>query len=256
MNEMRLGLQMYTMRPHTRTREETAATLEKVAALGYRAVQVQPDCCPLPLEEIGELARALGLTICATHVANDWIFEDTPAVIKAHKTIGCDYVGIGAMDERYAASAEGFAEFARRYNKAGRMIAEHGKRLIYHNHQFEFRKFGDRLGMDILIDEFDPSVCFELDTYWAQTGGADPTAWIRKLAGRMPVVHFKDMALDAELRQVFAPVGEGNMNWPGIIAACRDAAVSWCVVEQDSCSRSEFESVESSLRYLNALGLR
>ncbi|MDP3178162.1 MAG: sugar phosphate isomerase/epimerase [Spirochaetaceae bacterium] len=255
MGTMRLGLQMYTMRPHTRTREETEATLKEVAAMGYRAVQVQPDCCPLALEEIGELARSCGLSICATHVSTDWIFQDTSAVIKAHKAIGCDCVGIGAMDERYADSGAGFVEFARRYNQAGRMIADHGQRLIYHNHQFEFRRYDGRLGMEILIDEFDPSISFELDTYWAQTGGADPTVWIRKLAGRLPVVHFKDMSLEEGNRQVFAPVGEGNMNWSGIIAACREAGVSWCVVEQDTCARSAFDCVRSSREYLNGLGL-
>jgi sugar phosphate isomerase/epimerase len=109
--------------------------------------------------------------------------------------------------------------------------------------------------MEILIDKFNPAIDFELDTYWAQAGGADPAMWIRKLAGRVPIVHFKDMALNEKWQPVFAPVGEGNLNWPGILSACRDAGVDWCVVEQDTCEGDVFESVETSLKNLRGLGL-
>ncbi len=34
---------------------------------------------------------------------------------------------------------------------------------------------------------------FEIDTYWITHGGGDPAAWIDKVAGRIPCVHFKDM---------------------------------------------------------------
>lgn len=255
MPKMKLGLQMYTMRPHTRTAPDTEETLRRVAAMGYGAVQVQPDCCALKLSECGALARELGLAVCATHVSDRWILNDTDAVIRAHKDLGCDIVGIGEMPEQYWGSAEGFARFAREFRPAARELASAGLRLIYHNHHFEFIRYGGKVGMDILLEEFDPAMCIELDTYWAQAGGADPAAWVKKLAGRLPIVHFKDMALDERWKQVYAPVGEGNLNWPGIVAACREAQVEWCVVEQDECARSAFECVETSLRYLREMGV-
>lgn len=255
MSELKIGLQFWTMRGHSRSREETLATLARIKDMGYRAIQVQPDRRSLSLAEYGQAARELGLAICASHVSYDWILKETDKVIQAHLDAGCPIIGIGEMPEQFWGSATGFAEFARSCNQAARTIKASGLQLIYHNHQFEFLKYGGKLGMDILREEFDPAVDFELDTYWAQTGGADPMQWIRKLGGRLPIVHFKDMALDEKWVQVFAPVGEGNMNWPAIIDACRDAGTTWCVVEQDTCRGSAFDCVASSLHYLQGLGL-
>ena len=104
--------------------------------------------------------------------------------------------------------------------------------------------------MDILLEKSDPKYFdFELDTYWIQAGGADPVEWIRKVEGRMEVIHLKDMAiLDNE--QVFAEIGEGNLDWPRIFQACRDIGVKWYAVEQDSCLRDPFESLAISFRYI------
>ena len=56
----------------------------------------------------------------------------------------------------------------------------------------------------------------EIDTYWIQHGGGDPAAWIEKVAGRIPCVHLKDMAMGADGQQLMAEVGEGNLNWAAI----------------------------------------
>jgi len=65
----------------------------------------------------------------------------------------------------------------------------------------------------------------------------------------MQVVHLKDMAI-VNRKQIFAEIGEGNMNYKEIINVCRETGVEWFVVEQDVCRRDPFESLEISLRYL------
>jgi sugar phosphate isomerase/epimerase len=69
------------------------------------------------------------------------------------------------------------------------------------------------------------------------------------------LVHLKDMAVQANT-PIMAEVGEGNMNWESILAACQEAGVLWYIVEQDTCQRDPFESLGISLRNLRALGLR
>jgi sugar phosphate isomerase/epimerase len=70
----------------------------------------------------------------------------------------------------------------------------------------------------------------------------------------MQVVHLKDMAI-VENNQVFAEIGEGNLNWPAILQACRDSGVEWYVVEQDTCLRDPFESLAISYSYLQKLAI-
>ncbi|WP_231571708.1 sugar phosphate isomerase/epimerase family protein [Gordoniibacillus kamchatkensis] len=69
---------------------------------------------------------------------------------------------------------------------------------------------------------------------------------------RMKVVHLKDMAIVGD-QQVFAEIGEGNLNWPAILEACEETGVEWYVVEQDVCRRDPFESLAISYRALAKL---
>ena len=56
-------------------------------------------------------------------------------------------------------------------------------------------------------------------------------------------------------QQAMAEVGEGNMNFESIVAACQRIGVEWYAVEQDICQRDPFESLAISFRNLRAMGL-
>ena len=47
-----------------------------------------------------------------------------------------------------------------------------------------------------------------------------------------------------------APVGEGNLDWDGIIPACVAAGVEWYAVEQDDYLSDPFDCLRSSYEYL------
>ena len=99
-----------------------------------------------------------------------------------------------------------------------------------------------------------PVFWYCLDTHWLQSGGKNPPDYIRKAKGRMSVVHFKDYKIVGgadPIEQVckdFAEVGEGNLNWPAIIEACREVGVEAVIVEQDVCPRDPFRLPEDRLR--------
>jgi sugar phosphate isomerase/epimerase len=52
---------------------------------------------------------------------------------------------------------------------------------------------------------------------------------------------------------VMAPVGEGNLNWDGILPALDKAGTKWFIVEQDDCRRDPFDCLASSFDYLSHL---
>ena len=79
--------------------------------------------------------------------------------------------------------------------------------------------------------------------------------YLRRLKDRMHIVHLKDLAMRGG-EQLFAEVGEGNLEWPQILEACQEADIEWYLVEQDTCQGDPFESLGISLRNLNRLGLK
>ena len=92
---------------------------------------------------------------------------------------------------------------------------------------------------------------FTLDTYWVQAGGGDPIWWINYLKGRVPCVHLKDMAYGRKMMVV----GEGNMNFEGILKSCVDAGTEYALVEQDDCNgENPFDCLKRSYEYLKSRG--
>jgi len=251
-----LGAQLFTLREFCKTPEDIANTFKKVKEIGYDAVQVS-GMGPIEPKKLKEIVDREELIICATHIPFPRLLNDIDKVIEEHKLWNCKYVGVGSMPQEYQGNADGYKRFAEDGSKVARTLADNGLKFIYHNHNFEFEKFNGKIGIQILLDECDREVFdFEIDTYWVQAGAANPIDWIKKVKGNMKVVHFKDMAINNEGKQIMAEVGEGNLNWPAIIDACKEIGVEWNVVEQDVCQRDPFESLAISLKNLKALGLK
>lgn len=251
-----IGAQLYTVREFTRTPEDIRKTLEKIAQIGYEAVQLSA-LGPIDPQELRKICDDNGLTICSTHISFERMRDDLPRVIEEHQIYGCKYPGVGGMGAPYPRTAAGFRQFCQDATEVGRRLHDAGMTFIYHNHSFEFQHFGEERGMDILFTESDPVYFqFELDTYWVQHGGASPVAWIKKCAGRLPVIHLKDMRIRDDGTHIFCEVGRGNLDWPGILEACRQAGVFWYLVEQDTCEGDPFDSLKISLENLKAMGLQ
>jgi sugar phosphate isomerase/epimerase len=257
MEQSRLAAQLYTVREFTQTAEDFAASMKKIRDIGYTAVQVSA-IGPIPDAEVKAIIDDVGLMICITHVRPvDALWNNLEAVIKQHHLWNCKHVAIASMPEQFREEGEdGFKQFAQEASQIGEKLHKAGLTLSYHNHSFEFVRFGKRTGLDIIYEESDPRFLQAvLDTYWIQHGGADPIAWIKRMKRRMPVFHLKDMVIIDE-KQAIAEVGEGNLNWPAILQACRDAEVEWYAVEQDVCRRDPFESLKISYENLKVMGLQ
>lgn len=248
----RIALQLYTLRDFTKTPADIAQTLSRVRKVGYDAVQLSALGAIDP-QELDRILRGEGLTVAATHVSLDRLENETAAVIDEHRLWGCRYIAVGGFFQKQYASADWFA-FAQRYNRIAQKFSSSGISLGYHNHSHELARFDGVTALQILLDQLDPAVWFELDTYWLAHGGADPVQWIDRCAGRTPCIHLKDMGINPDRTQLMAEVGEGNLNWTAILSACRRASVEWLIIEQDTCYRDPFESVAISLRNLKAFG--
>ena len=260
MPDTQLAAQLYTIRDFIKTRADFEASMVKIRAIGYRAVQTSA-LGDIPDVTVKRIVDDNGLTICNTHIAYDDLLDNIDAVVAQHQLWDCRHVAIGSMPAEFRASEDGFRRFAEIASRIGEKLAAADLSFSYHNHSFEFVKFGGRSGLELLFDESDSRYLqAELDTYWVQHGGADPVEWIERVTERMPVVHLKDMVMlpdeaDGRPQQAMAEIGEGNLNFAGILAACERAGVEWYAVEQDFCQRDPFESLAISYRNLRALGL-
>ncbi len=253
MGDSVIGAQLFTVREFTQTPADIAKTIKKLSKIGYKAVQVS-GAGPMDPKELRRILDGEGVKCAATHVGFEQLRDNLDKVAEEHAILGCTYPAIGGMPGEYR-SGDGYLRFAKDASKVADNMARRGLTFGYHNHSFELEKFGGRAGLDILIAESSKAVTFEIDTFWIQHGGGDPVAWINKVKGRIPLLHLKDMGI-VNGQQVMTEVGEGNLEWPAILEAAREAGTIWYLVEQDTCQRDPFESLAISLKNLKAMGLR
>lgn len=245
---MQIGAQLYTVRDYMKDTDALAETLKKIADIGYRTVQVSAACPYDPAWMRDRLAEN-GLACVLTHTACDRLLAEPATVAAEHAVFGCKYIGIGWYD----IAREGLDDFVARFAPVGRTLYERGAQLMYHNHDMEFVRFGDSVLLQQLAERFAPEeLGITLDTYWVQYGGGDPSDWLRRLRGRTPCIHLKDMGHGHTMQ----PVGSGNMNFDGILAAAEETGVQYALVEQDDCNGEDpFACLARSFAYLHACGL-
>ncbi len=247
--------QLYTVREYCQDIQGVANTLEKVADIGYSAIQISGfgDVDP---KEVAKIAKDNGLTIASSHTSWDRFLNELDAVIEEHLIWECKHPAIGGLFRGYD-GPDGVKKFLDELAPVAEKLAEHDMDFSYHNHNHEFVKYDGVTWLEMLYDWGDPNILkAEIDTYWVQAGGADPAYWVKKCAGREPLLHLKDMAVTEEREQRFAEIGEGNLNWPRILDAAQEGGVEWYCVEQDQCYEHDpFESLAISYRNLNEMGL-
>ncbi len=250
----RIGAQLFTLREFCKTMPDVTNTLKKVAAIGYPGVQIS-GFGPVDPKEVAKVLTDTGLICAATHVGWPRFQNELDAVIEEHKMWGCTHAAIGGLPGEYR-SADGVKRFADEIGPIAEKLAAAGMDFSYHNHNHELVKYGEKTWLEMLYEQISPKVLkAEIDTYWIVAGGGDPVVWIRKMFGRQPLLHLKDMAISPEREQRFAEIGEGNLNWQAILQAARESGVEWLLVEQDQCyGRDPFESLAISYRNLRAMG--
>jgi sugar phosphate isomerase/epimerase len=254
-SESAVSAEIYTVQEFIRTPSDFARSLRKIRSIGYRAIEIS-DLGHIPTDTVKTILDDMDLVVSGCHYDLDQYLTRLDSIIDECRAWNCGHLLLTMIPESYALlGAGGYSRFIEEICPIGEKIHEAGLTLSYHNHNYEFARFDGRTGLDWILEETQTHhIGMQIDTYWVQMGGGDPIQWIRKSAGRMPAVHLKDFAVDM-WTPIFAELGQGNLDWPGIIQACREADVAWYVVEQDSCRRDPFESLKISYEFLNTFGL-
>lgn len=270
MKKVKIGYQLYSARADVQ--KDMEKVLRELKALGYDGVEFA-GFFGKTAAEIRAMLAETGLEGVSSHVPLADIEKDMFGVIAYHQAIGCKYIAVPYLDNAHRPGAPGFARVIRLIARFGALCREAGIQLLYHNHDFEFVPLSGQYGLDFLYDAVDEALLkTEVDVCWAKYAGADPAEYLRKYAGRAPVVHMKDFVgtrgdgtpygLIGQAKQAdavqfeYRPVGYGCQDVKGVAEAALDAGAEWLVVEQDEWyDRAPMELAKMSIDTLKKLEL-
>ena len=253
---MKVVAQLYNCREFTKTPEDIKTTLGKTKAMGFDVIQIS-GFGPCDPDLLNSWLKELVLEVCLTHTPWPRLSspEELKKVIAEHKKMNCPIIGLGSRPgDVFPNTYEGWTDFIKKANEITRQIKSEGLDFSYHNHDFEYEKWNGVRAIDRIIEEI-PDMLFTLDTFWVQAGGANPLTYIKKLKGRIKVIHFKDFRIVDRTRQ-FAEIGLGNLEWDEIIPLCNSIGIPYAAIEQDrDWLVDPFDSLAISRKFLLGKGL-
>ena len=243
MTDLPIGLQTYTVRNEMKA--DLEGTLRQLAEMGYDGVETAGGTSGLPLST-RPLLDELGLGVFGIHAGLPDLEEKFEELVEYCRALGTEYVSVAYTSPEVHSDVPALAE---RLNGLGHRLRQEGLTLSYHNHAMELEPYDGTTILAGLLDATDPdAVMAELDVCWVKAGGADPAEYIRRYAGRVPLVHMKDMTPEGEP----ADVGDGVLDMPAILRAAVESGARYLIAENDN-PPAPMESARRSLEKLRAL---
>ena len=250
-----LGVQLYTVREQAES--DLGAVLAHISMIGYTEVETYWNVYTHPAKKLRSMIVDNGLSVPSGHFNYDGL--DTK--LDYAKELGVQYVICPMLPKDMWTSADGFKKAAAQFNIWGERVQKLGMQFGFHNHNYEFQKFGNTTGFDILTQNADPKlVCLEMDCYWITQAGQDPVAMLKKYGSRIQLLHLKDRVAGFPTTQMLGPdaehtteVGSGTIDWKAVITTAEQKGVKQYFVERDNGSTPAFESLRRSYQYLYEL---
>lgn len=286
-----IGIQLYTLaKPLS---DDFTGTIQKLAEFGYKNLEfagpyyfsTEEEIKNNPLvsmmglsgygyhghtpKEIRSMLDDLGLVSRSVHISDASLKHSMDEAIDAAGIIGQEYILSPAF---FGHSADDYKAAAELYNQFGEKCRSAGIRYGYHTHSQEFAVYDGVTAFDILVQNTDPGLCcFEVDLFWAAVAGVDPVKLIEQYPGRVKLLHIKEMthkmdrvyasnepfdnmSLAMELMQNQTIIGEGIIDFKGIISQVDDAGIDYMVIESDFPAEPIKFAEESIKNLKNILG--
>lgn len=245
-----VGMQIYLARNLMRADPE--GTLARIAEIGFAEVEWwgQWDRTPTQLRATLD---ANGLRSPSSHVGTGSLQPDQlPALLDVANAMGHVGIVVASLEPQERQTEDDWKRAAELLNRAGLAAQPRGIRVGYHNHAYEGTEYGERTAYDILLAETDPAyVDFQLDAYWALTGGFDPLAVLRQHRERITSLHLKDAAPAPDYAQV--DLGAGIIDWPTLIREGAASRVTSIYLDLDD-PVDVWATAASARSYLRSLG--
>lgn len=252
-----VGLQLYSLREELP--KDVRGVIAKVAQAGYKEVEpfgysTTAKFWGLDPKAFKTLLTDNGLKAPSAHYGMDKFIaennqDDLKSYIEAANILGSEYIVVPYLTDSVRKSLDDYKKLAAKLNEAAVICKAGGLKLAYHNHNFEFEKFGDTTGYDIFLKETDPkAVQFELDLYWVVRSGNDPVKLFEANPGRFPMWHIKDM--DKANNTINTEVGSGTIDFKSLYKHAEVAGLKHLIVEQENFSLDPFVSIKQSADYV------
>ena len=240
-----MGIQLWTV--NAGMKADPVATLKSLKGLGFETVETA-GLYGMSAATLRAQIEDAGLTCRSYHAAMADLVASPEAHMANARTLGAAWIVCASpqapapldpsrswLEAIYnAMTLDAWKQNAAHLAELVPLARRSGLTMAYHNHPMEFREWNGVTGYSLLAGASD-GLRFELDIGWVVAGGHDPVAILRQYAGRIDLLHVKDMVRDASapLGWRSVEIGRGVIDWGPVMTTARATGVKGFFIEQE-----------------------
>jgi inosose dehydratase len=209
--------------------------MDDIAAAGFEGIELFDGNLVEMVDTLPEELSRRGLTLTGVYSGGNLIFPDIVGeelwrvrqACEAAAKVGAEHLVVGGGAQRTVAPTDDdWDRLGRALDEIVRIANGHGLTASYHPHMSTMAESPEQIERALSRSE----IGFCPDTGHLILGGGDPAELIRRWAGRIPLIHLKDVTADGG----FVPLGQGVMDVAAVMDAIREIGFDgWLGVELD-----------------------
>lgn len=250
---MKGGFQLSSITPYLQDENNLRGALEKIAAIGYKTIQLQSVSYSIEDGVIADALQQNGVECVALQ-------QDYPFCVPAEQVIeravacGCKYFTFALWPVQIDDLAD-LERVTEEFSKINEKAREAGLILSFHPIGPDFALLDGVPRYERLLAMLSENVQLTFCAASCADTKITPCEVLEKFAGRVDLVHFKDWVRLPDGKKKLVPLGEGSTQWGPITDACQAAGVQYIFAEQERWDRDPFDCAAASFRHLILLGL-
>ena len=245
---MKTGIQVSSMKPVLTTEAEVKTAFENMKAMGCEWVQLQWIDPAVSIEWIAECLRETGIRSVSVQDFYEVIRQNKDYYIQLNARTGGTWMCVSRVPERLK-TRQGLDDYVAELRAFQQELDAWGQKLCFHAVGMDFAPIEGIDPVAYLLDAM-PELAICVDFYNIRKAGHQPVDYLKRYAGRVCMVHFKDGTVIDGAEQL-VPAGQGDTDWTGVVAACQETGVEYGFVEQERWLKDPFECMQEALNWLN-----
>ena len=245
---MKTGIQVSSFKPVLTNEAQVKNAFAQMKAMGCQYVQLQWIDPSVPIELIAACLKETGIQAVSVQDFYEVVRQNRQYYVDLNAQTGGKWMCVSRIPDRLK-SREGLSTYVQELRALQRELDPYGQKLCYHAVSADFAPLDGIDPVAYLLDAM-PELSICADLYHINKVGLDMQQWIRRYAGRVCMVHFKD-AQTANGTEQLVPAGQGDINWTGVVSACAQAGVEYAFVEQERWTRDPFVCLKEALDWLD-----
>ena len=247
---MKNGIQISSFRPVLTTPEELKTACEKMAGMGCTIVQTQWIDPSIPPETVAQALKGAGISSVSVQDFYTEVAKHPDYYTRINALTEGKWVCVSRIPEAWKNRSQ-LHTYANELRRMNQTLASLGQELCFHPVSADFRGEPGFDPVAELLAQY-PELMICADLYHLHKSDRNICAWLKKYAGRVCMVHFKDSVFHPDGTEELVPPGQGQVDWAGVAETCREIGVEYAFAEQERWQGDPFDRLREGFDWLGS----